>query len=355
LLRILAVATVAFPLAALVAPRVAFAAKTDVLVLKNGDRITGEVKGLTGGKLDYSTDDAGRPSIEWVKIAHVRSIHSFEVEASSGRKYFGLLDTTDVPGMLVVRGAATDTLPIPSVVEINTLDAGFFKRVKAYLDLGFTYAKANRATTFSSSGEAAYRGNRYGSTVNFDSYAQGQESANTTTRNSVGLQGTRFLPKRWSAILLGKTEQNDELNLDVRVTGAAVLGRVLSRTNSSDLGAGIGLGVSRERFSPTSADTASGAGGTTGTNLEALVVGRWDAFRFDSPKLDFSTSMYLYPNLTTLGRVRGEFSLRVKYELFSDFDVGVSGTDTFDSKPPEESATKNDFITTFTIGWSYRR
>jgi hypothetical protein len=45
----------------------------------------------------------------------------------------------------------------------------------------------------------------------------------------------------------------------------------------------------------------------------------------------------------------------VKYELFPDFNVGVTITDTFDSKPPEEDATKNDFVSTVTIGWSYRR
>ncbi|MGH7680456.1 MAG: DUF481 domain-containing protein [Candidatus Eiseniibacteriota bacterium] len=337
---------------ALLCPCPALATKTDILVLKNGDRITGEVKGLTGGKLDYNTDDAGRPSIEWVKVAHVRSIHSFEVQASSGLKYFGQLDTTEAPGMLVVRGASTDTLPIPSVVEVYTLDAGFLQRVKAYLDLGFTYAKANQATTFNSSGEAAYRGDRFGSTINFDSYAQGQESVPTTTRNSVGAQVTRFLPHRWSALLIGRTEQNDELNLDLRVTGAAALGRVLSQSNSADFGAGVGLAVTRERFS--AADDSTN-GGTTKSNLEGLVAGRWDAYRFDSPKLDFSTSLYLYPSLTSFGRVRGEFSLRVKYELFKDFNVGVSGTDTFDSDPPEESATKNDLVTTFTIGWSYRR
>ena len=37
----------------------ALAAKTDVVTLKNGDRITGEVKRLDRGRLRYSTDDMG--------------------------------------------------------------------------------------------------------------------------------------------------------------------------------------------------------------------------------------------------------------------------------------------------------
>jgi hypothetical protein len=33
----------------------------------------------------------------------------------------------------------------------------------------------------------------------------------------------------------------------------------------------------------------------------------------------------------------------------------VQFTDNFDSRPPEADVSKNDYITTLTIGWSYRR
>ena len=41
------------------------APKTDVVILVNGDRITGEVKALEKGILSYSTDSIGTISIEW--------------------------------------------------------------------------------------------------------------------------------------------------------------------------------------------------------------------------------------------------------------------------------------------------
>jgi hypothetical protein len=334
-------------------PAIALAAKTDLVVLRNGDRITGEVKGLSRGKLDYSTDDAGRLAIEWVKVARMTSPHSFEVEVTSGVKYIGRLGVSGRDGAVVVVAQDVDTLEIPSVVRINTLDAAFLQRVQAYLDMGLTFAKANRATTFNTAGEAAYRGHEIGSKLSFDSYAQGQESTPTTTRNSVGLQVTHYLPKRWSAVGLVRTEQNDELNLRLRLMGAASVGRALVQSNSSEIGAGGGLAVTRERFGPN--DANPNAVEENKTSLEALLAAAWDAFRFDSPKLDFSTSLYLFPSLTAAGRVRGEFTIRLKYELFKDFNVGVSATDTFDSNPPEESATKNDFITSLSIGWSYRR
>ncbi len=86
-----------------------------------------------------------------------------------------------------------------------------------------------------------------------------------------------------------------------------------------------------------------------------MIGTNWSAFRFDTPKLDLSTAFALYPSLSQAGRVRGQLELRLKYELFKDFLAGILFTDTFDSRPPEEGAAKNDYITTLTIGWSYRR
>jgi hypothetical protein len=330
------------------APGLALAAKTDRLVLLNGDYITGEVKGLSRGKLDYSTDDAGRLSIEWVKVATVTSPNPFQIELGSGAKYIGALQRADQQGFVVVMSVRQDTLPIGSVVEISPLSAGFVQRLQAYLDIGFTLAKANQATTFSLDGEARYQGPTFGSQFTFDSYAQGQESTPTTTRNLARQSFSWYLPRRWSAVALAQLEQNDELDLDHRLTYGGAGSRSLLHTNQMEIAAGAGLVGTQEQFS-------SAAGTSSSTSLEGLVTFGWDAFRFDSPKLDFGTNLALFPSLSQAGRVRGQFDVRLQYELFKDFNTGVRFSDTFDSRPPEEGTSKNDYITTLTIGWSYRR
>src|SRR5262245_11128122 len=163
----------------------AFAAKTDVVILRNGDRITGEVKGLARGKLDYSTDDAGRLSIEWEKVARLTSAHSFDSEDTRGFRRFGRLSPSDRDGFVVIENGRADTLTVRSLIEITPVNATFVERLSSYLDLGFTLAKANQATTFSLSGKTSYRGSSLGSQLSFDSYAQGQESVHTTTRNTI--------------------------------------------------------------------------------------------------------------------------------------------------------------------------
>ena len=329
-------------------PSPARARNSDVVILRNGDRISGEVKGLSRGKLDFSTDDAGRLSIEWEKVRSLTSPFAYNVEMGSGESHFGRLVPSERDGYVVVQDLTADTLRIPSVVEITTLDSGFLQRLKSYLDMGFTLAKANKASTFSLSGSAEYRAADFGSAFKFDSYAQGQEHISTTTRNSARQSVTWYLPERWSLVGLLQFDQNEELSLDHRLTYGGSLNRGLKHTNSSEVTVGAGLVGIQEQFS-------SSEGGTSGSSVEGLAALNWNAYRFDTPKLDFSTAVGVFPSLSDLGRVRGQVELRFKYEVFKDFNVGVQFTDNFDSRPPEADVSNNDYITTLTIGWSYRR
>lgn len=327
--------------------------KTDVITLYNGDRITGEIKGLSRGMLDYSTDDVGRLSIKWEKIARVTSQYYFEVETSSGDKYFGYLAPPRRDGLVVVQLTRPDTLRLTDVVQMVRIDARFISRLKAYLDVGFSLAKANQATTLNTSGEVAYRGPVIGATFAYGSYWQGQKDVATTTRNSANLTLTRFLPRRWGAGAILGAEQNDELALALRLTAGAVAGRTIRQTNASDIGAAAGLVLTRERYARV--DSAQGVTDTLGVSLEGVVAIEWSAFRFDSPKLDLASQLRVYPGITTLGRVRAGVEVRVRYEVLKDFFVGLNFTDQFDSRPPGGSGTSNDFVTSISVGWSYRR
>lgn len=317
--------------------------KSDIVVLRNGDRLHGEIKGMSRGKLDVSTDDAGRLSIEWVKVARATSAHSYELELGSGQKYFGALAAPPegASGVVVVDATA---LAVEDVVGIVPLDAAFVSRLKAYLDVGFTVAKSNHATTFTADGEVAYRGDRFGSRLGFNSYVQDDDNTTAVTRSAVLLSGDYYLTP-WRASLIAGAESNDELDLKLRVTLGGGAAYPLVRNNAMELWAAAGAVVTRENY----------AGSELTTNVEAWINGTWDAFRYDSPKLDLGLSASIYPGLSNLGRVRGEVSARVKYELFTDFNAGLTLSSTFDSRPPDPSAAKTDYVATFTIGWSYRR
>jgi hypothetical protein len=66
-------------IALLLIPIAAFGANTDVIMMRNGDRMTGEVKQLSRGQLKLETDDAGTIYIEWDKIVGIKTALNYEV------------------------------------------------------------------------------------------------------------------------------------------------------------------------------------------------------------------------------------------------------------------------------------
>ncbi len=93
------------------------AQKVDSLVMINDDVITGEINELTRGKLSYKTDDMGTLSIKWDKVKRLKTTHYYEVEVSSGWKYFGSLAWPAEDYRIVVVLTSTDTVEMRDVVS----------------------------------------------------------------------------------------------------------------------------------------------------------------------------------------------------------------------------------------------
>src|SRR6266436_821513 len=71
---------------------------TDVLVMKNGDRMTCQVKGLNAGVLYVSFDYIdGTTSVQWSKVARLESKQLFIVKTEDGSVYMGSLNTPESP------------------------------------------------------------------------------------------------------------------------------------------------------------------------------------------------------------------------------------------------------------------
>ena len=317
--------------------------KTDEVVLSNGDRNTCEIMGLARGKLDCKTEDAGRLSIEWLKVARVTSDFIYEVETSAGVKRYSALCAPDGDERGVVQLHDGTRIPVSEIVSLVPIDAGFFSRLSAYFDLGFTLAKANSASTLNADGFVGYRGERMGTSIQFNLYLQGTNRTPAATSATVQWLGDLYLG-RWTATVGAVAQENSELDLNLRLILLGGTRYSAIQTNLMDLMAGAGLAGIREQY-------------TTGDPmwyLAAYVAGSWSMFRYDSPKLDLGLDVAAYPYLTDFGRVLLQGSVRVTYEIFMDFNAGLNFTDTYDSRPPE-GGVNNDFNMSITIGWSYRR
>jgi len=319
--------------------------KTDSLVMNNGDIITGELKQLTHGKLSYKTDDMGTLSIKWDKVHRLVTRNYYEIELENGWKYYGSLDWPTEDRKLVVVLTGADTLTMHEVVEINRIRSTFWARTNGYVDLGFNLTRANRQREWTLGAKGNYRGPKWGGSLEINSYFRFQEdTASNTSRNTVMVLGRRLFRNKWSAIASVSAEQNEEINLELRTITGGGPAYDLTRTNAMILQFIGGVVATNEKYSTSPDATLS---------MEALLGADWQAFKFDSPKLDLQSSVSIFPSLSDLGRIRTQWDFRFSYELLSDFTVGLTGFVSYDSRPPTTDAVKADYRANFTIGWTW--
>jgi hypothetical protein len=331
-------------LAIFVSSALAGAPKHHVIVLANGDRITGEVKLLERGRLQFSTDDAGTISIEWPKLNELTAApEQFEVETTVGRRFVGTLGPGARPGQLrVATPGDTSSIPFDSIVRITTLKSTFWGKIDGSLDAGVSYVQSSNLGQLNVSTNATYRALTYSIATGFNSTFVRQTGESDTRRASFSLNGIKFRDNRWLAQGLIGVERNDELGLDVRASGGGGLGRYLVQTNTSLMPIIAGLIVTYENL----------ADGTSKENLEGLVNGSFSKFVYDSPKVNVDTGVTLYPSLSDWGRLRLEASATLKREMAKDLFLGLNGVESYDNKP-SEGARSNDWNAYLSFGWSF--
>src|SRR5262245_26691724 len=61
----------------------------DEVTLKNGDKLTGKVVGMTDGKLKFETSHSGVLSIDWAQIASLKTDDKVRVKLATGERVEG--------------------------------------------------------------------------------------------------------------------------------------------------------------------------------------------------------------------------------------------------------------------------
>jgi hypothetical protein len=138
--------------------------KSDVIVLKNGDKITCEVKGLASDTLYISVDYIlNTLSVDWTKVDHIESKQLFLVKTQDGTVYTGRISTPEVPGGRPVQIEISETpekkitLQRKRIVRMDETAANSWQRWNSQLGASFSYTKGNESSQYESQFERRLR------------------------------------------------------------------------------------------------------------------------------------------------------------------------------------------------------
>jgi len=321
----------------------AAAADTGLVVLKNGDRIRGEVKGLQVAKLEVSTTSMGTIYIEWDKVLALTAPEYFEVEISTGARFYGTLGPGPQATLGVTLDGRTVNVDLLSIVRIRPIKQSFWSRFDGAISLGASYTESSGIGQGSLSASVGARRPQYEWSTKFDTTVTVQPDEPQKTRTMYNLGYNRLLPDRWFVLVTGKAEHNTDLGLQLRAAYGGGLGRYLRQSNRSLFSVAAGLTQNLEI--PVEGDRTG--------NVEAFAGAKYSFFTYDTPKTNLSATFVVYPSLNVGGRVRADTDLTLSREIVSDFTVGLTLYDSFDNKPPGDSATKHDIGITLSIGWVF--
>src|SRR6516225_8293408 len=319
--------------------------KSDVVILRNGDRLSGDIHSLEFGILTLSTDNMSTLSIEWPAVRSVTSKFEFAIERRDGSKYHGVITTSDDGADLIVQTAAgTTRFPMQEVERISRFSPQFWDRINGALAIGFSYTKSSAIQVGSVNFNANYRSTTVDSNLAFSANTTKDSSGKTTNRALItsGVQFLRQSRNFWG--LLGSLERDQALGIDARLVGGAALGRRFVQSNFTEVTGIAGLVATEEWI----VDNPSSK-----TSLELVLGGTWQVYKFIEPKTRLDLGLYVFPSLSENGRYRSTGNLALTHKVPHDSTLGGTGHLSYDNQPPDPTAEKSDYGVTLNVGWTF--
>jgi hypothetical protein len=324
--------------------------KTDIIILQNGDHITGEVKNLVSGQLELSTAYMGTVYIDWENIRDIISDQGQRIEMSDGRRLLGTLDKPDTNNPddadLIIINTDDGQLEVPSssLVRMYPVGGGFWDRMDLAFSLGFNFDKNSSVGKYNLGIDATYRSPEFVFFSKFSSEITTQSAVDNTSRNVLNLDHLTYRPNKRYRNYFGSMEQNDQLGVKLRTLLGAGYGWVPVSNGRNWLSLGGGLAVNRER--PLDGSDAD-------TNLEAVGTFRYQYYKRSTPERTLDIYFKVFPSITQWGRVRADFSADIQWEIVNDFFIGMALYSSFDGEVAASGTAEIDYGIRTTVGLKF--
>jgi putative salt-induced outer membrane protein YdiY len=334
--------------------------KADVVVMKNGDRVSGAVIKKEDKSITIKSEHFGTITAPWDQVQEIRTDEPINVQLSGGEI---------VRGKVVVREDRIEIEPTPprqltpaDVVALRNADEqriydrllrpGLLDLWAGGITFGFAGTQGNAQTLTLTTGLNAARITRsdkttlYFNAIRATALIEGVEAA-TAQAIRGGWAYNRNVTSRLFVNVFNDYEYDRFQNLDLRFVLGGGLGYNVWKGERGRLDLLSGVAYNRERFGST--DTAPAF---TRNSAEAY-VGDDFAFKVNSAISLYQNARY-FANLTDTGSYRLNFDAGANTRLFKWLTWNISISDRFLSNPLP-GRQRNDFLYTTGIGVTFAR
>jgi hypothetical protein len=324
---------------------------TDVVIMKNGDRLTGEVKGLDAGILYVSmTYILGTSSLDWSKVARLESKQLFIVKTQDGSVYRGTLNTQGTEAdrpvkieILETPGQET-TINRSQIVEMAETSDKFWQRFNGDVSFGTTYSKGNETVQYTLSSDVEYLRPRWSAGFAASSTLSSSSGVTAATRNEITPTARHLLRwNNWYYGGLGDFLQSSVQGIQLQTSVGAGIGRYLKNTNRATITVLGGFAWQNTRYNQAQ---------LSGTqNLAAsLLAGEVKLFRFNKTNMDLTG--VLFPVLSDPGRIKANMNASYYIKITGDLSWNISFYGNWDNQPPPHFSG-SDYGTSSGLSWTF--
>jgi len=307
---------------------------TDVIVMKNGDHLTGEIKGLSGGVLYISMQYIlGTSQVQWSKVDHIESKQLFLVKTEDGNVYTGTLSTASVeqgrPLTIEVVESSSKQVQLerPKVVQMDQTSERFWQRFNGSINTGIQYSKGNQTTQYNLSSDVAYPRERWQAEASYNSSLSTSTGVTASTRNQFTIGGLHLLPpNNWFVGAFGTLLQSSVQGIDNQAAIGGGVGRYLANSNHATIYLLGGVAWQRTAYAQ------SIVGAPTQNVAAALISANAKLFRFNKTNLDVVAN--IFPALSEPGRVYTNLNVTYYIKLSGSLSWNVSFYGNWDNQPP---------------------
>jgi hypothetical protein len=316
--------------------------------MKNGDHLTGEIKGLNAGVLYMSMQYIlGTSSVEWSNVARLESKQLFLVKTEDGSVYTGTLNTADTSSsrpmeIAVVETSGKEVINSARIVEMDTTSSKFLQRFNGSINTGIIYSKGNQSTQYNLGSEISYPRPRWGAEGSYNSTLSSSTGVTASTRNQLNAQAFRLLRwDNWFYTGLGSFLQSSEQGIVRQTTFGGGVGRYLKNSNAARVSLVGGL-VGQNTIYQSNIVTQNLGSGLIAANLQF--------FRFN--KTNGSIQAVLMPAVSEPGRLKFNMNASYYIKLTGNLSWTASFYGNWDNRPPN-GLSGSDYGSSSGLSWTF--